>query len=78
LGPLLFLIVINDLDESVTDVKGVNLTLFADDINILVNGNDTQDLALNIVLPDSLGSSPILRLGRHPSFILAKQLEHLA
>jgi UDP-N-acetylglucosamine 2-epimerase len=48
LGPLLFLIFINDLDESVTDVKGVNLTLFADDTNILVNGNDMQDLALNI------------------------------
>jgi hypothetical protein len=48
LGPLLFLIFINDLDESVTDVKGVNLTLFADDTNILVNGNDMQDPALNI------------------------------
>jgi hypothetical protein len=48
LGPLLFLIFINDLDVSVTDVKGVNLTLFADDTSILVNGNDTLDLACNI------------------------------
>jgi hypothetical protein len=48
LGHLLFLIFINDLDESVTDVKGVNLTLFADDTNSLVNGNDMHDLALNI------------------------------
>jgi hypothetical protein len=48
LGPLLFLIFINDLDESVTDVKGVNVTLFADDTSILVNGNDMQDLAFNI------------------------------
>jgi hypothetical protein len=48
LGHLLFLIFINDLDESVANVKGVNLTLFADDTNILVNGNDMHDLARNI------------------------------
>jgi retron-type reverse transcriptase len=48
LGSLLFLIFINDLDVSVIDVKGVNLTLFADDTSILVNGNDLQDLAFNI------------------------------
>jgi hypothetical protein len=47
LGPLLFLIFINDLDVSVTDVKGANLTLFADDTSILVNGNDMGDLAFN-------------------------------
>jgi hypothetical protein len=49
-GPLLFLISINDLDASVTDVKGINLTLFADDTSILVNGSDIQDLACNIHL----------------------------
>jgi hypothetical protein len=32
----------------VTDVKGVHLTLFADNTSILVNGNDLQDLAFNI------------------------------
>jgi hypothetical protein len=48
LGPLLFLIFINDLDASVTGVKGVNLTVFSDDTSILVNGNDMQDLAFNI------------------------------
>jgi hypothetical protein len=48
LGPLLFLISINDLDASVTDVKGVNLTLFAEDTSLLVNGNDMQDLVFNI------------------------------
>jgi hypothetical protein len=26
------------------------------------------------MLPDSLGSSPILRLGRHPSFIFGKTI----
>jgi hypothetical protein len=40
LGPLLFLIFINDSDASVTDVKGVNLTLLADNTSILVHGND--------------------------------------
>jgi hypothetical protein len=47
LGPLLYLIFISDLDVSVPDVKGENLTLFADDTSILVNGSDMKDLAFN-------------------------------
>lgn len=48
IGTIVVFNIIDDLDECVTDVKGVNFTLFADDTNILVNGNDMQDLALNI------------------------------
>jgi hypothetical protein len=48
IGTIVVFNIIDDLDECVTDVKGVNFTLFADNTNILVNGNDMQDLALNI------------------------------
>jgi hypothetical protein len=48
LGPLLFLIYINDIDTNITNGRGKKLTLFADDTSILVTGKDIQDLTYNL------------------------------
>ena len=48
LGPLLFLIYINDIDTNITNGRGIKLTLFADDTSILVTGKDIQDLTYNL------------------------------
>jgi hypothetical protein len=48
LGPLLFLIYLNDIDTNISDDIGIKLTLFADDTSILITGKDIQDLTLNL------------------------------
>jgi hypothetical protein len=45
LGPLLFLLYINDLH---LNVRGANLVMFADDINVLVTDNDVCALQRKI------------------------------
>jgi hypothetical protein len=47
LGPLLFLIYINDRDTNIADDRGIKLTLFAD-TSILVTGKDVEDLTYNL------------------------------
>jgi hypothetical protein len=46
LGPLLFLLHINDLTEN---VQGAKLVLFADDTNLLITGKDEFDLQHKII-----------------------------
>jgi len=41
LGPLLFLVYVNDLPLNITDAK---LILYADDTNVLVTSNNEDDL----------------------------------
>jgi hypothetical protein len=48
LGPLLFLIYMNDIDRKISNDIGIKLTLFVDDTSILVTGKDIQDLTLNL------------------------------
>jgi hypothetical protein len=48
LGPLLFLIYINDTDTNITGGRGIKLTLFVNDTSILVTGKDIQDLTYNL------------------------------
>jgi hypothetical protein len=48
LGPLLYLIYMNDTDTNISDDIGIKLTLFADDTSILITGKDIQDLTLNL------------------------------
>jgi hypothetical protein len=48
LGPLLFLIHINDLDTNISDDMGIKLTLFADNTSILITGKDMQNLTYNL------------------------------
>jgi hypothetical protein len=48
LGPLLFLIYMNDLDSNVNENTGIKLTLFVFDTRILITGKDMQDLTLNL------------------------------
>jgi hypothetical protein len=54
LGPLLFLIYINDTDTNIIDGRGIKLTLFADDTSLLVTGKDIQDLTYNLDEPKYL------------------------
>ena len=46
LGPLLFLLYINDLTEN---VQGAKLVLYTDDTNLLINGKDELDLQHKII-----------------------------
>ena len=48
MGPLLFLIHVHDIDTNVSKDIGIQLTLFADDVSILITGKDTQDLVLRL------------------------------
>ena len=46
LGPLLFLIYINDISNSIRHISGVELVLYADDTNIFINGDNKKHLLL--------------------------------
>jgi hypothetical protein len=46
LGPLLFLLYINDITEN---VQGAKMVLFADDTNLLITGKDESDLQYKII-----------------------------
>jgi hypothetical protein len=72
-----------DIPDS-SSVSGQQCHLLGSEVDVPKSGRSAHRSCApsrqksSTMLPDSLGSSPILRLGRHPSFILAKQLEHLA
>ena len=44
LGPLLFLVYINDIINSIKHITGVEMVLYADDTNIFVCGNNKEEL----------------------------------
>jgi hypothetical protein len=46
LGPLLFLLYINDITEN---MQGAKMILFADDPNLLISGKDEFDLQHKII-----------------------------
>ncbi|GFG36265.1 hypothetical protein Cfor_08875 [Coptotermes formosanus] len=48
LGPLLFLIYMNDTHTNINDNIRIKLTLFAYDTSILIMGKDMQDINLNL------------------------------
>jgi hypothetical protein len=78
LGPLLFLIYINDLPRILN--KNTNTILFADDTNILITGSDKKDLKENINVTfhtiNTWFNSNRLALNLNKTQILEFQLKH--
>jgi len=47
LGPLLYILYVNDIANSIVDDSRTQLMLFADDTNVILHGNDINELKIN-------------------------------